>query len=354
MDPEVYFHQLTNQTAVAPGIRRQWTQILDDYMIKRVRDLVEESPDAFDNETKFKLAYQFMSRNIPSNVQTERFSKFCTALIISGKAEDFMKRFEKLKTENNVDEMFRYIQSTEESSHFICNEIIKDSKSEELAILLRKEGNDFYQKKKLEKALRKYNLSLMAAPHPNDDENIDKKHDRYIALSMSYANRSALLLELKEYDKCLNDIDRASKFGYPDDLKNKLLIRKAKGLIAMNRNQEASALVDECLKYMKTLSITDSKMKATTDHLRELKEKSSQNQEASISKVESQDKEYKIFEMRDLTTDQLIFAYQCPFPPCITSDKHHKAIPSFSSCLSLKHSDEKGRYIVANRNINPG
>ena len=51
---------------------------------------------------------------------------------------------------------------------------------------------------------------------------------KYEALALCYANRSAALRKLGQWEECLRDIARAAKFGYPRENIYKLWERKGK------------------------------------------------------------------------------------------------------------------------------
>lgn len=84
------------------------------------------------------------------------------------------------------------------------------NKDDVFALKLRQEGNALFAKKKYDRAMDKYNRSLCYAE--NDSENI----------ALAYANRSSCYLNMKLYDRCLIDIDLATKAKYPDHLQPKL------------------------------------------------------------------------------------------------------------------------------------
>ena len=52
---------------------------------------------------------------------------------------------------------------------------------------------------------------------------------------MAYANRSAALMHMHEYDASLDDIEEALNNGYPAELQYKLLERRAKCLLSTGR-----------------------------------------------------------------------------------------------------------------------
>ena len=77
-------------------------------------------------------------------------------------------------------------------------------KSSDKSKALRCEGNDFYKQRKFFDALLKYNESLCFAE--NGTENAGH----------AYANRSAIYLEMKLFDECLNNIQLAFSHNYPE------------------------------------------------------------------------------------------------------------------------------------------
>lgn len=74
---------------------------------------------------------------------------------------------------------------------------------------LRDEGNKSYQQKKFYEALILYNKSLCHAM-PGSSQ-----------LGLAYANRSAVYMELKQFDKCLANIQLARDNSYPNETKLK-------------------------------------------------------------------------------------------------------------------------------------
>lgn len=84
-----------------------------------------------------------------------------------------------------------------------------NKKSNARATLLRNVGNKLYQNKKFFEALLKYNESLC---YTEDDE----------TKAISFANRSAVYMELKLYPECLHNIKLARDHKYPADKMSKL------------------------------------------------------------------------------------------------------------------------------------
>jgi SET and MYND domain-containing protein 4 len=73
----------------------------------------------------------------------------------------------------------------------------------------RNDGNLEFRQKKFIDALISYNQSLCNAV-PNSEN-----------LSLAYANRSAVYLELKQFDKCIENIQLARAHGYKNEAKLK-------------------------------------------------------------------------------------------------------------------------------------
>lgn len=91
-----------------------------------------------------------------------------------------------------------------------------DKKSNEAADNLRNDGNLLFNKGKLLEALIAYNRSLChAAPDTQQ-------------VSLILANRSAVYLKAKLYERCLENIELARKHGYPADKLQKLEEREQK------------------------------------------------------------------------------------------------------------------------------
>ena len=69
-------------------------------------------------------------------------------------------------------------------------------------------------------------------------------------LSVALANRSAVLVSLKAYHLALDDIRLAFEMGYPDELRFKLLERKAKILMLGKQFSDAQDTYKELLKAL--------------------------------------------------------------------------------------------------------
>lgn len=87
-------------------------------------------------------------------------------------------------------------------------------KDDETSTEFRNEGNDFFRNRLFFGALENYNKSLMFAPLSSVD------------MSLAFANRSAVYIEVKEYEKCLENIKLARDHGYPQEKTQTLIDRE--------------------------------------------------------------------------------------------------------------------------------
>ena len=143
---------------------------------------------------------------------------------------------------------------------------------------LRNLGNQVYQKNKLTEALEYYSQSICYAPHPpppnsfllhpgginpaNGGENggnDDGSGFTHEELALGYANRSAVLFQMKEYDLCIRDITRAFDNSYPNNLMYKLFERKARCLKAVKDYPRALESMKSAEMWMKYSTLSETK-----------------------------------------------------------------------------------------------
>ncbi|XP_068233022.1 uncharacterized protein [Palaemon carinicauda] len=150
---------------------------------------------------------------------------------------DFVR--EHIDNEKSFIELFSFIYDLKESHDCLKSTFMQSRKSDIISNGYRSNGNFFYAKGDLGKALEFYNLSLVLAPHPylDDDPNMFYGHgediftperlkpfryhvssyceEKYSALAMAYADRSAVLYQLELYERCLRDIHLAFQGDCP-------------------------------------------------------------------------------------------------------------------------------------------
>ncbi len=157
-------------------------------------------------------------------------------------------------------------------------------KSLEKANKYREEGNKFFQQDHSTQAVLFYNKALSYAPHPDyetyllkpegqrqrprpqqehhsEDSPLSKGKksppSKYESLSLCYANRSAALRKLGQYEECIKDIARAAKFGYPRENLYRLWERKGKCYQGMRRPEMAVKCYRQALLSLKESTLSD-------------------------------------------------------------------------------------------------
>ena len=99
-----------------------------------------------------------------------------------------------------------------------------------------------------------------------DSKEDGHKDNKFEALSLCYANRSAALRRLCQYEDCLRDIARAARFGYPKENMFKLWERKAKCYFGLKRYELAAKCLRQSLNALKESGLSDlSKASKTTE-----------------------------------------------------------------------------------------
>ncbi|XP_064093457.1 SET and MYND domain-containing protein 4-like isoform X1 [Macrobrachium nipponense] len=255
----------------------------------------------------------------------EQLMKGFHAEIGSEKLGWLMEQFSGNKT---LKELFQLLWDVPESHQCLSVSLIKSTKCSEKAEKFRIDGNKFYKQRDFEKALRFYNMSIMNAQHPeysklthsnslvNNDVNTKMKmvenesvanqispgKQEDTALALGFANRSAVLFEMELYEKCLEDINWAMTHGYPESSMHKLEKRRQKCIDAKKRQCKPRVcyLPENCRSVLQ----------------------------------------------------QILSSY---FPTKLPElEESNSTMPSFSSSVTIAFSPDKGRHIVAVKDIRPG
>ncbi len=218
---------------------------------------------------------------------------------------------------------------------------------------LRNLGNQVYQKNKLNEALDFYNQSICLAPHPPPpnsflmhpaDPGVHEDGFTHEELALGYANRSAVLFQLKEYELCIRDITRAFDNCYPNNLMYKLFERKARCLKALKewaRALEAMKSAEMWMKYS-TLSETKSSSfkKDITKQVEFLEEK--------VAALHISD-----FAAKDDHRKTMLAPVKVLIMPEVKGSLS-KEVPCVRDDVKLCYSEGRGRYLVATDDIPPG
>ncbi|XP_037349376.1 SET and MYND domain-containing protein 4 isoform X2 [Talpa occidentalis] len=194
-------------------------------------------------------------------------------------------------------------------------------KDPDATLFYREQGNKKFQKKDYMGATVLYSKGISHS-RPNTED-----------ISLCYANRSAALFHLGQFETCLKDIIRAQMHGYPERLQPKMMLRKAECLVTLGRLQEASQTISDLESNFiskPTLEPTQfQKMQRNLCHLK-----------------------MKIQEKENLTET---------FPATLTKTfedmnlrEENGQISGASSSVSLHTDPLKGRYLIATKDILPG
>lgn len=96
----------------------------------------------------------------------------------------------------------------------------------QLAHKHREQGNAYYKESMFVEALKSYNEGLQIAPLKSD------------IIPLIYANRSAVYMELKQYQLCLENIALAREANYPKDKLKRLYDREVKCIKLMEGKRD--------------------------------------------------------------------------------------------------------------------
>uniref|UniRef100_A0A3Q1GWQ8 Protein-lysine N-methyltransferase SMYD4 n=1 Tax=Acanthochromis polyacanthus TaxID=80966 RepID=A0A3Q1GWQ8_9TELE len=117
-----------------------------------------------------------------------------------------------------IDDVFKYALglTTQDDVDFVQSISAEHSvqKDSDEAAKCRERGNSSFKTRNYTEAALHYSQGICFAPQSSEQ------------LSLCYANRSAALCHLQDYQECLDDIDRALRNGYPSHLLHKLQDRR--------------------------------------------------------------------------------------------------------------------------------
>ena len=220
-------------------------------------------------------------------------------------------------------------------------------------------GNQVYQKNKLLEALEYYSMSICYAPHPpppnslllhggsgnpTDMSATDDAGFTHEELALGYANRSAVLFQMKEYDLCIRDITRAFDHSYPNNLMYKLFERKARCLKALKDFPRALEAMKSAEMWMKYSTLSETKSSS-------FKKEISKQIDFLDEKVAGMS--IKEFAESAEMKKSLVAPVKVLETPKLTKEEN-KEIPGVRRDVKLVYSEEKGRHLVATEDILPG
>ncbi|XP_054271330.1 SET and MYND domain-containing protein 4 [Macrosteles quadrilineatus] len=238
-----------------------------------------------------------------------------------------------LKTFSNDDlEFFKSLTSDEERIQFVYDlpslegfEISENKtlKSSDLAKKLKEDGNKAFQVDQFKVALALYSKAIIKQPQNSSNEKEE--------LSVLFANRSAALYHIKEYDAALQDIKSALENNYPLNLQYKICDRKARCFLALNQLKSAQDSFRETIQALDNAKLNSEKkqkwqrdiqiMLAMLDKNKDLK---------NVPRTSAKD-------------------YTSQF-----KDGVNKQYPSASSVVTIREDPQMGRFAEAKIDIKPG
>ncbi|XP_051013911.1 SET and MYND domain-containing protein 4 [Acomys russatus] len=188
-------------------------------------------------------------------------------------------------------------------------------------LFYREEGNKKFQEKDYTGAAVLYSKGVSHS-RPNTED-----------ISLCYANRSAALFHLGQYEACLKDIVRAGMHGYPERLQPKMMVRKTECLVNLGRLQEARQTISDLES-----SLTAKPALVLSSH--QILQRSLQHLKMKIQEKETVPE---------------------PFPAALTKafedvalGEENEQISGASLSVSLCTDPLKGRHLVATKDILPG
>nr|XP_033778333.1 SET and MYND domain-containing protein 4 isoform X2 [Geotrypetes seraphini] len=192
-------------------------------------------------------------------------------------------------------------------------------KDPEASAFYKQEGNKRFQGKKYACAAVLYSKALSHATKGSEQ------------IAVCFANRSAALFHLGQYQVCLEDIERALDSGYPELLVYKVLLRRAECLLQLQKPQEAATIFRELEeKLVSQNSLPANKRQAVLTHIGNLKALVPKRQSGVITHNPGDPRQ------------DLVLCSQNP------------RISNASSAISLCLSTAKGRHLIAAEDISPG
>nr|XP_045606325.1 SET and MYND domain-containing protein 4-like [Procambarus clarkii]XP_045606332.1 SET and MYND domain-containing protein 4-like [Procambarus clarkii]XP_045606341.1 SET and MYND domain-containing protein 4-like [Procambarus clarkii] len=268
---------------------------------------------------------------------TELYAKFRGMLQESWQTSEVMAHFEPTST---LDTMFRYLWLRPEAQQVLVPPPGNSRISRKGAIeseKFRNEGNRLYRERKLEQALLAYNYSILAAPHlATRDSALADSTPEQESLALAYANRSAVLYEMGQYESALADIQRSLTCGYPPPRRHRLHERQAKCLHILGRGQEAKTILAETMSMLSSLSLNEKEAATVKSSLTKLQAKC----ETSSDSTPATHQYEQVF-------------YTGPAqPPPVSSPQPD--VPCLSDALRIHYTPIRGRHLVASRDIQPG
>jgi len=269
----------------------------------------------------------------------------CSDLQSRGEVHSMSKHFSLLEDDN---ERMKFVLEKNFTNNLHWKDFNFTAKDRQESQKLRNLGNQVYQKNRLNEALEYYSQSICLAPHPlppnifiNHSQDMDDSYT-YEELALGYANRSAVLFQLKEYELCIRDITRAFNYSYPNNLMYKLFERKARCQRAIKDYGRGLESMKEAEMWMKYSTLSETKSVS-------FKKEISKNIDFLSEKVGAM----TIEDVQNTTgispQTSGCLAKNSPILP-----SKNPQIPCARSDVKLSYHPEKGRYLTVTNDVKPG
>ncbi|CAL4153766.1 unnamed protein product [Meganyctiphanes norvegica] len=262
--------------------------------------------------------------------------------------------------------MFRALWKLKEFHNCLNVKLIPPSKSEKEARMNIARGREMLNDKQYYDALTYINRGLMKAPSPpycilenrngKGTNNLEKNISENSALVNGYRDRSAVLYSLQQYKKCISDIDTADILGCSNGDKDSLLNRKSECIRHIDEEKE------EKLNPTISEKSCDIIVKQAVDQIDSLNQQmnsiKSSNGDLPIQKtiellLQGTNKVFNSFPdipQTFVSSKYILVNEENEFELCDPNLK----IPSLSAAVNIEYTPEKGRFVVAARDIRPG
>eukprot|EP00092_Neocalanus_flemingeri_P020363 GFUD01022061.1.p1 GENE.GFUD01022061.1~~GFUD01022061.1.p1 ORF type:complete len:706 (-),score=132.76 GFUD01022061.1:307-2382(-) len=269
----------------------------------------------------------------------------CADLQTKGEVHSMSKQFSLLGDDN---ERIKFVLEKNFAGSVHWKDFNFSPKDRSESQKLRNLGNQVYQKNRLSEALEYYSQSICLAPHPLPPNTyLNHPQDQedtfsYEELALGYANRSAVLFQMKEYELCIRDITRAFNYSYPNNLMYKLFERKARCQRALKDYARALESMKEAEMWMKYSTLSETKTAG-------FKKDISKQIEFLAEKVNAMTMEE--IENMDNFGPHVSGCLAKP-PPKLT--ENHSNVPCARADVKIRYHPDKGRYLVVEKDVGPG
>lgn len=266
------------------------------------------------------------------------FDELCLKLKNDGKVERISSDFAKLKSDFERVDFLLKLEAVTDVVKIPERLLVSGRKSSEKSKQLRNDGNKLFQAKKYISALHKYTESLSYAPWSSDDATEHASSN----LSLAFGNRSAVLVHLKEHELAIQDVDRAFNHRFPEELCYKLHERKSVCLVALRRCKEALDSYRAAVNSLEFSNLeTNKRMQRREELDKEMK---------TIVEVMSERSDF--LEEPNTNSSRVVLCDKNL--PCPADERSNTTFCSLSGACDVRYEPDKGRFIVALRDILPG